>query len=190
MAEPTTEEVKEVRTRNIALPIALGLGISAYLVITTFKPSALSAIHVSGKTVIGLLLAAVALLLRDGAFAYKVRLSSGEKLNWGQAIRAIVMWEFGAAITPKIGEVAFTFFVLKRTGLSFGRSTGVLVLNTFLDNVVFVVVFGLLYALLGHHILTISTNCPDLTGDTVMQKIMLQVRHVANKAWIGYAIFL
>jgi glycosyltransferase 2 family protein len=190
MAEPTTpDDAQKVKTRNIVLSIAVSVGISAYLIATNFKPSSLAAIHVSGKTLVGLILAAIALMLRDGAFAYKVRLSSGEKLNWGQAIRAIVMWEFGAAITPKIGEVAFTFFVLKRSGLSFGRSTGVLVLNTFLDNVVFVVVFGLLYVLLGRHILTIAPNCPDLAGDTAMQKLMLYVRIVADKAWIGYVIF-
>ena len=190
MADTTADDTQQVRTRNIVLPIALSVGVSAYLIATNFKPSSLSAIHVSGKTVIGLLLAALALLLRDGAFAYKVRLSSGEKLNWGQAIRAIVMWEFGAAITPKLGEVAFTFFVLKRSGLSFGRSTGVLVLNTFLDNVVFVVLFGILYVVLGHHILNISNNnCPDLVGDTAMQKLMLYVRVVADKAWMGYFLF-
>jgi uncharacterized membrane protein YbhN (UPF0104 family) len=190
MAEPTTtDDTQNVRTRNIVLSIAVSVGISAYLIATNFKPASLSAIHVSGTTLIGLLLAGIALIVRDGAFAYKVRLSSGEKLNWGQAVRAIIMWEFGAAITPKIGEVAFTFFVLKRSGLSFGRSTGVLVLNTFLDNVVFVVVFGILYLVLGHHILTIPANCPDLLGDTATQKIMLYVRHVADKAWIGYIIF-
>jgi uncharacterized protein (TIRG00374 family) len=190
MAETTTPDVaQQIRTRNIVLSIALGMGISVYIVATNFKPASLSAIHFSGNTIIGLLLAAFALLVRDGAFAYKVRLSAGEKLNWRQAISAIIMWEFGAAITPKIGEVAFTFFVLKRSGLSFGRSTGVLVINTFLDNVVFAVVFGIMYVVLGHHILTISTNCPDLAGDTVMQKIMMHVRQVADKAWIGYVIF-
>ena len=189
MADTTADDEQKVRPRNIVVPIVLGVGISLYLIASNFKLKDLYALTVSGRTIIGLVLAALALVVRDGAFAYKVRLSAGEKLSWGQAIRAIVMWEFGAAITPKVGEVAFTFFVLKRSGLSFGRSTGVLVLNTFLDNVVFVGVFGVLYVVLGHHILTMPPICPDLIGDSVMQKTMFYVRHFADKAWIGYVIF-
>ncbi len=189
MADTTTDDAQKVSRRNIVLPIALRIGISASLIATNFKPSSLSAIHFSAKFLTGLILALLALIVRDSAFVYKVRLSSGEKLSWPQAIRAIVMWEFGAAITPKLGEVAFIFFVLKRSGLSYGRSTGVMVLNTFLDNVVFVLVFGVLYLVLGHHILTIPAGCSDLNGDDVMQRVMLQVRHLADKAWIGYVIF-
>ena len=189
MAETTTDADRNVRTRNIVLSLVLSVGISGYLIATNFNPSSLSEIHFSTKLIIGLLLAGLALIVRDSAFVYKVRLSSGEKLSWGQAIRSIVMWEFGAAITPKLGEVAFTLFVLKRSGLSYGRSTGVLVLNTFLDNLVFVVTFAILYVMLGHHILTVSAACPDLTGNSVMEKLMVNVRHFAANAWIGYLIF-
>jgi hypothetical protein len=189
MAETTTDAERNVRTRNIVLSIVLSVGISGYLISTNFNPNSLSGIHFSAKLIIGLLLAGIALLIRDAAFVYKVRISSGEKLSWGQAIRAIIMWEFGAAITPKLGEVAFTLFVLKRSGLSYGRSTGVLVLNTFLDNVVFVVTFGILYVVLGPHILTVPPTCADLAGGTVMEKLMVDVRHIAVNAWVGYFIF-
>jgi len=185
----TTDDIKQVRTRNIILPLLLSMGISAYLIATNLDVSAFKLIHFTGKLALGLCLAALALIIRDAAFMYKVRLSSGEKLSWGQAIRAIVMWEFGAAITPKLGELAFTFFVLKRSGLSLGRSTGVVILNTFLDNLVFVIAFGLMYLILGHHIILISSDCADLSGDHVVQKLMLQVRHLAQSAWIGYFIF-
>ena len=189
MATTSTDEIKQVRTRNILLPVLLSVGISAYLIYANLDTSSLKLIHFTSKLAIGLLLAAVALLVRDAAFMYKVRLSSGDKLSWGAAIRAIVMWEFGAAITPKLGELAFTFFVLKRSGLSYGRSTGVVILNTFLDNVVFVVVFGLMYVVMGHHIIEVSSDCADLSGGHVVQKVMLQVRHLAQNAWIGYVFF-
>jgi hypothetical protein len=189
MAETTPDDAKRIRTRNIFLSVIISIGISAYLFATTFNPAALSGIHFTSKLVFGLFLAGLALIVRDFAFMYKVRLSSVAKLNWSQALRTIIMWEFGAAITPKLGEVAFTLFVLKRSGLSYGRSTGVIVLNSFLDNLVFVVAFGVLYLVLGHHILLISTGCPDLAGDHVMQKVILQVRRLADNAWIGYALF-
>ena len=189
MAEITPDDAKKVRTRNIILSVIISIGISAYLFVTTFKPEALTGIHFTYRVVLGLFLAGAALIIRDFCFVYKVRLSAGEKLNWKQALQVVIMWEFGAAITPKLGEVAFTLFVLKRSGLSYGRSTGVIVLNSFLDNVVFVVAFGILYLVMGHHILLISANCADLAGGHVMQKVMLQVRHLADLAWIGYGIF-
>jgi uncharacterized membrane protein YbhN (UPF0104 family) len=189
MAEPTTDDAQKVKTRNIILSVLISVSISAYLFATTFDAASLAAVHISKRLILGFFLAAVALIIRDFAFMYKVRLSSGEKLSWGQSLQTIIMWEFGAAITPKLGEVAFTLFVLKRSGLSYGRSTGIIVINSFLDNLVFVVAFGILYLVLGHHILFVSTDCSEMAGSELMQKALLQVRHLADKAWIGYAIF-
>jgi uncharacterized membrane protein YbhN (UPF0104 family) len=189
MADTTPEDAKQVSKTRIILPMLFSIGISAYLIAFNFKPAALGAIHFTPKLLLGLVLALVALLVRDAAFVYKVRLSSGEKLSWRRALTTVIMWEFGAAITPKIGEVAFTLFVLKRSGLTFGRSTGVVVLNAFLDSAVFSVVFGILYLFMGHHILFVQADCADLAGDSLVQRLILEVRHLAENAWIGYAFF-
>lgn len=189
MANSTPDDTQQVRKTRIILPVLFSIGISAYLIATNFKPATLAHIHFTSKLLFGLVLALFGLLMRDAAFVYKVRLSSGKKLSWRQAIQTIIMWEFGAAITPKLGEVAFTFFVLKRSGLSYGRSTGVLVLNAFLDNLVFVVMFGILYLFLGHHILFVHADCADLSSNSVVQRLIMEVRHLAENAWVGYAVF-
>ena len=189
MADVTPDDAKQVSKSRIILPVLLSIGISAYLIAYNFKPAALGAIHITPKLITGLVLALLALLVRDAAFVYKVRLSSGEKLSWRRAVTTIIMWEFGAAITPKIGEVAFTLFVLKRSGLTFGRATGVMVLNAFMDSAVFVVVFGILYLFMGSHILFVQADCADLAGDSLVQRLILEVRHLAQNAWVGYAVF-
>ena len=189
MTDTTPDDEQKVKKSRIILPVLLSVAISAYLIASNFKPSALAAIHFSPKLLLGLVMALLALIVRDSAFVYKVKLSAGEKLSWRKAIQAIVMWEFGAAITPKVAEVAFTFFVLKRSGLSYGRSTGVMVLNAFMDNVVFVVAFGILYLFMGRHILFVTADCSDLAGDSVVQRLILEVRHLAENAWVGYAVF-
>ena len=185
----TTEIAPEVsqkaNLRKILLPVSIGIGISLYFLVTNFNPRALSSVHLTQKLLLGLLLAALAIVVRDFCFMYKVRLSSGNKLSWVKSFQAIIMWEYGAAITPKLGEVAFTLFVLKKSGLSYGRSTAVIMLNTFMDTLAFVVVFGILYVVMGSSILSISADCPDLAG----HKVMLAVRDLANNAWIGYVIF-
>ena len=180
---------KKPGLKRAILPVLISIAISAYLIAHNFKPASLKAIHFSSHLVIGLLLALLALLIRDFAFICKVRLSSGNKLSWLQSLQTIILWEFGAAIVPKLGEVPFVLFILKRNGLSYGRSTGVIMLNSFLDNVAFVVVFSVLYLVYGHHILEVSTNCADLKGTDVVQKVMYHVQQLASKAWIGYVIF-
>ena len=189
MADIKPDDEQRVKKSKIILPVLLSVAISGYLIATNFKPAALAAIHFSPKLLLGLALALLALIIRDSAFIYKVKLSAGEKLTWRKAVNAIVMWEFGAAITPKVAEVAFIFFVLKRSGLSYGRSTGVMVLNAFMDNVVFVGLFGILYLFMGRHILFVSPGCSELGGDGMVQRLILEVRHLAENAWVGYAVF-
>ena len=95
------------------------------------------------------------------------------------------MWEFCAAITPKVSEAVFILYVLKKAGLSYGRSTAVVMLNSFLDNLVFVIVFVILYIIFGAHLLHLPA-CEMLQGHTIMQT----VRNLSDKAWIGFAIMV
>jgi uncharacterized protein (TIRG00374 family) len=186
MSTTPVDVQQKVNFRTLILPVSIGIAISFYLLLTNFNPSALNSIHVTGKFVVGLLLGIVAMLVRDAAFAYKIRLSTGDTRPWHKTIQTIIMWEFGAAVTPKIGEVAFILFVLKRSGLSFGRSMAAILLNTFLDNLCFVIVFPLLYWCIGPNMFAISASCPDLAGHQVMQA----VRSFASKAWYGYSAFV
>jgi uncharacterized protein (TIRG00374 family) len=77
-------------------------------------------------------------------------------------------------------------FVLKNSGLTYGRSVAVLMMNAFFDNVAFVVVFTALYLVIGNNMLSFSYDCPDLAGHQIMQGI----RGFADKAWIGYVLIL
>jgi uncharacterized protein (TIRG00374 family) len=185
MSQQAGSVKQPVNLRRLVLPIAIGIGVSVYLIASSFNPAALSAVHLTRQLIFGLTLALLAVLVRDFAFMYKVRLSTGEKLSWLKTLQAIIMWEFGAAVTPKVSEVAFTLFVLKKSGISYGRSAAAILLNSFLDNLVFVVMFALLYGLLGKNMLSISSQCADLQGHAIMQT----VRNIASYAWIGYAAF-
>ena len=186
MSVAPSDVEQKVNARKLILPVSIGIAISLYLLLTNFDPSALKAVHITAQLIAGLLLGAAAIALRDLAFAYKIRLSTGENMPWPKAIQTIIMWEFGAAITPKIGELAFILFVLKRSGLSYGRSMAVVVLNTFLDNLCFVIVFPAALLVCGPRYVCHIRNCPDLSGHVVMQAF----RGFASKAWYGYSAFV
>jgi uncharacterized protein (TIRG00374 family) len=181
-----SETSRKINLWKLLVPVALGVSVSIYLIVTNFNPAALHSIHLSKRLVTGLLLGVLTVISRDAAFMYKLRLSTGNKMTWLKTFQTITMWEFGACITPKISEAPFTLFVLKNSGLTYGKSVAVLMLNAFFDNLAFVVVFTGLYLVLGNSILTVDASCPDLAGHSIMQGL----RGFAGKAWIGYVIIL
>lgn len=184
-AEQQPESTPPFKRWKLIIPVVIGLGVSLYLLISTFKPEALRAVKFSTQLVIGLVLALVCLIVRDFSFVYKLRLSSGNRITWLKSLQAVIMWEFCAAVTPKLSEAAFILYVLKKAGLSYGRSTAVVMLNSFLDNLVFVIVFVILYFIYGTHLLHLPP-CEMLQG----HKIMEAVRGLSDKAWIGFAIMV
>lgn len=179
--------IKQFSWKKVGIWLALGLGISLYLIITTFKPEALKAVTLSRHLVLGLLLAALTVVVRDAAYVFRIRELTGKKLSWGKAFEVVMLWEFGSAITPgAVGGIALAFFVLEKEGISYGRSGAMVMLTTFIDNLAFVTVFTLMYFLLGNNMFVVSTLCPDLEGHQIMQGI----RSLADKTWIGYVIML
>jgi len=181
-----SETTQRINLWKLFIPVSIGVGVSVYLIATNFNFGALHAIHLNKKLVLGLLLGVLTVICRDAAFMYKIRLSTGGKMTWLKTFQTITMWEFGACITPKISEAPFVLFVLKNSGITYGKSVAVLMLNAFFDNMAFVVVFTLLYLFLGSNMLLFDYNCADLQGHLIMQGI----RSFADKAWIGYLLIL
>ena len=181
-----SETTQRINVWKLLIPISIGVSVSVYLIATNFNFQALHAIHLNKKLILGLLLGVLTVVSRDFAFMYKLRLSTGSKMTWLKTFQTITMWEFCACITPKISEAPLVLFVLKNSGLTYGKSVAVLMLNAFFDNLAFVVVFTVLYLTLGSQMLLFSTNCADLQGHPFIQGI----RQFADKAWIGYVLIL
>jgi uncharacterized protein (TIRG00374 family) len=179
-----TEAPPKISWWKILLPVAIGAGVSIYLVYTNFNPAALKSISLSGKFIGGLLLALLMVVTRDGAFMFKLRLSTGSKMTWRKTFQTVVLWEFAACITPKISEAGLVLYLLKKSGLSYGRSVAALLLNSLLDNAAFVFVFSLLYLILGERMFLFQVACPDLAGHPIMEGL----RNIARGALIGYGL--
>lgn len=180
-----SEKIPNFGWKKIFLPVAFGVGVSFYLIVSNFNAEALSAITFSGQLLAGLLLAVIAVLVRDVAYMYRIREITGRKLSWFSSFEVTMLWEFGSAVTPgAVGGVALALFILKKEGISFGRSTATILFTTLLDNMAFVLVFSALYLLLGSNMFWVSSQCSDLQGHVIMQGI----RNLAGKAWIGYSL--
>ncbi len=186
MSQPSPTEIPAIKWWKILLAVGLSIGISVYFIARSFHPETLSSISFSYHLLAGLVLALLSVVVRDFAFVYKLRLSSGIQLSWWQTLKIVLMWEFGAAVTPKLGEVAFVLYVLKRGGLTYGRSTAVLMLNAFFDNLAFVILFTGAYLFLGEQMFLVPSGCADLKG----QEYLSRITDLAKGAWIGYFAML
>jgi uncharacterized membrane protein YbhN (UPF0104 family) len=179
------DNIPDFSWRKIFLPVAFGVGVSLYLIVSNFNPSALSKISFSTQLLSGLLLAILAVIVRDVAYIYRIHEITGKKLSWFSSFEVVMLWEFGSAVTPgAVGGVALALFILKKEGISFGRSTATILFTTLLDNMAFVLVFTVLYLMLGNSMFVVSSDCADLQGHVIMQGI----RNLASKAWIGFAV--
>lgn len=186
MSHTSPTDVPAIKWWKIFLAVGFSIGISAYFIARSFHPETLSSIPFTSHLVIGLVLSLLTVVIRDFAFVYKLRLSSGIQLSWAQTLKIVLMWEFGATVTPKLGEVAFVLYVLKRGGLTYGRSTAVLMLNAFFDNLAFVILFTGAYLALGEQMFMVPSNCADLKG----QDYLSRITDLAKGAWIGYFAML
>lgn len=172
---------------KITVPVLFSIAVSGYLIATTFKPGTLSSITFSYRLLAGLLLGALFVVIRDFAFIYKIRLSTGERISWKTSFLIIMLWEFGSAVTPgAVGGIAFALVLLATNGITYGKSTALVIMNTFLDNVAFVVVFGILYLLTGPAMFDVTAHCPDLQGHPVL----LTVRQLGSKIWPAYWVYV
>ena len=97
-----------------------------------------------------LLMAVLFMFGRDLGYMIRIRVLSGDSLNWRQAFRVIMLWEFTSAITPSaVGGTSVAILYVHKEGISVGRSSAIVMLTSFLDEVYFIVMFPLLMLIVG-----------------------------------------
>lgn len=172
--------------KTILLPIVISVGVSAYLMYAKFDSEALRSVHFSSKILTGLLLAVATVIIRDLAYMWRIRAITGGKLSWYKSFEVIMLWEFGSAVTPgAVGGIALALFVLKKEGISYGRSTATIMLTTFLDNLAFVLVFGGLYLFLGEKMFLVSALCDEIRGNVILEALS----NAASKSILGWGVY-
>lgn len=125
---------------KIALPVCMGLAVTALLIIDEFDPATLDHISISSRSITFLISAICLMLLRDMGIIWRFRLLTDKKLSWTQAFNVHILSEFTSAITPSaIGGSALVALFMNKEGVSAGRSTAVMFAGLLLDELYFVV---------------------------------------------------
>ena len=141
-------EAKRIfRTLNINkiwLPLVLGVGVAAYLLISDSNLNTANLKPFSNANWRYLALIPLAVIARDLGYIYRIRFLTHQKLNWLSSFYIIVLWEFSSAVTPFVvgGSLVATFLLLKE-GIKLGESLAYVIVTTIFDSLVYVVATAL-----------------------------------------------
>ena len=141
--------LKYFSTWRIIIPIALGLSISGYLIGKSFDVRVFQQLDWGAKSILWIFLAVVFLLLRDLMNMLRLRHLTHKKLGLKQLFQSIVLWEFGTSVMPSfIGGSAMALIVVHKEGVELGRTTAVVMLSSLLDELYFILLIPIAFALL------------------------------------------
>ncbi|MGI8892078.1 MAG: lysylphosphatidylglycerol synthase transmembrane domain-containing protein [Bacteroidia bacterium] len=146
----THKVLKAFRPGKILIPIVIGLGVASYLLFRDFDAEAVSAIEWTGNVFFWLFMALLMMVVRDLAYMIRIRILTDNQLTLKRSFIVIMLWEFASAITPSIvGGTAFALLILNKEGISAGKSTSIVMVTAFLDELFFVIMVPLLFLLVG-----------------------------------------
>lgn len=134
---------------QILLPAAIGMIVIGAMFIKEMNWSALKSISLSPGSLSFFLLACTFMLIRDFAMAKRFMHIANNQLNTGQALHIHLLSEFTSAVTPAaIGGSSLVILFLKKEGINAGKSTAIMFVNLFLDELFFILACPLVFCLL------------------------------------------
>lgn len=157
------EIIKKFHPSKIILPIIIGLGITAFLIIKDFDKEAYAKISWGSTTFFWVFMALVMMVIRDVAYMYRLRILTEKAISWGRSFVVIMLWEFASAISPSVvGGSAFAFFIVNKEGIKMGKSIAVVMATAFLDELFFILIVPLILLFVGTKSLFLEV---DPTGE-------------------------
>jgi len=185
--------VSKLKPGRIILPALIGLAVIGWFISRDINPEVLSKLIFTWKSVFWLFIAWLCMVCRDLGYMIRIRILSEKDLNWRQAFRVIMLWEFTSAITPStVGGTAVAVVFLHKEGLSVGRSTAVVLATSFLDELYFVIMLPLMLIIVGKSAL--FTTSLQGTGISFLNDLALiaGIGYVIIFLWVilvGYGLF-
>ncbi len=180
----------KIRPGNIAYPIVIGLAVVGYLLYKDFSPEVFDSVTWGWGTILWLFAAILFMVGRDLGYMIRIRVLSDNKLSWRAAFRVIMLWEFTSAVTPSaVGGTSVAIIYVHKEGISIGKSSAIVMLTSFLDELYFIVMFPLVVLLAGPH------NLFDIASGSLLGKSLMTfaiVGYAVKLAWVlilSYGLF-
>lgn len=125
---------------KIFIPIAIGLGVIAWLFHREFNVHVWDSIHFTPHVIACIALAWLFMFGRDFGLSWRFRAITDRQLTWGQAVCVNCLCEFTSCITPSaVGGSALGMVFMNKEGIELGRATTLMMTTLFLDELFFVI---------------------------------------------------
>ena len=137
---------------KIFIPIGIGLAIVLWFIYKDYQnqKEAFDAFSWGWHTTGWLGVALVMVALRDIGYMIRIRILTDNHLGWKQAFQVIMLWEFASSITPSVvGGSSVAIFIVNREKIPLGRSTAVVMITAFLDELFYVLMVPVLILIVG-----------------------------------------
>ncbi len=169
--------------RKIFIPIGIGLAVAVWLLSRDLNIEELRHIDWTPRMIGWLLLALAAAAFRDIGYMFRLRTLSEKRIKWRNVFDDIMLWEFSSAITPSVvGGSGVAIFILTKEKLAVGRSTAIVMITAFLDELFYVLMVPLLFIVVGtSKLFPESIPHVDLLGMTLGIELVF---------WIGYGFMI
>lgn len=141
------DEIKFIKTYRVILPALLGVIVVVVLFLREFDASVFTSFSLSFRKFVFLFLALlVVIFIRDGSLMWRFRILTDDSLTWKQAFNIHILSEFTSVITPTaIGGSSLVIYFLIKEGINSGRSTTIMFVNLFLDEMFFIIACPILF---------------------------------------------
>lgn len=150
MTDNSGKIIRSISPSKIILPVLIGLSVTGFLLYREFEPGSFSFVTFTGWSVFWLLVSFLLMAIRDFGYMLRIRILTNNELSWRKTFNIVMLWEFTSAITPSaIGGTSVAIFFLNKEGIRLGRSTAVVMVTSFLDELYFILTFPVILLLLG-----------------------------------------
>ncbi|MFI3261794.1 MAG: lysylphosphatidylglycerol synthase transmembrane domain-containing protein [Rikenellaceae bacterium] len=162
--------LSKIKPSSILAPIIIGLSVVAYMIYKEVDVTSLSLLNFTTKSIILLFGAILCMLGRDFGYMWRMRILSSKELSWHQVFRIIMLWEFTSAVTPSaVGGTSIAVVYVHKEGLSVGKSTSIVMLTSFFDELYFIIMFPLTILIIGSsELFSVHINNSSFVGSSIM----------------------
>lgn len=116
----------------------------------TYK-DVLAGIEWQRYSMIWIFMSLVLMVVRDFAYMLRLRIMTEGQLSWRQCFDCILLWEFASAVTPSVvGGAAVAIFIINKEGISTGKTTAIVMVTAFLDELFYILMVPIVFLLVRH----------------------------------------
>jgi uncharacterized protein (TIRG00374 family) len=152
MADSRPKILEQLRPSRLLWPLLIGVAVMGYAIYQIRQEgiNPFNEITWSGSVLGWILLGFGVMIIRDIGYIWRMRILTDGKLSLRSAIEVTLLWEFASTLTPSVvGGSAVAIFMLMKEKITAGRSTAIVFVTIFLDEVFYLVMLPLVLLMVG-----------------------------------------